>query len=179
MALQFCRKIFPQRWKVVKHVKCLLEEKESLWIDAWVGAERGSHLHGSLHRLHEAFILGFHSPVILLCLVLSPYLAYLRIPTCVHTHPSQDGLQAGGLWVGSCQSPLWHPRTFIVQKVSLTLRMRKTWSLSFIYAGLSSSYSSSWNICPQWQTPAVQAGAHLSPASEVHNFKGWMQFYND
>lgn len=97
MALQFCRKGFPQRWEVVIQLKCLLEEKGSLWIDTWVGSERESHLHGSLNHLYEAFIPGCLSPAILLCLVLSPYLAYLRIPTCVRAHPSQDGLQAKGL----------------------------------------------------------------------------------
>ena len=44
------------------------------------------------------------------------------------------------------------------------------WSLSFIWAGLSASFSSSWIICPQAQTPAAQPGSHLSPASVVVPF---------
>ena len=42
---------------------------------------------GSLTHLYGAFLPGFLWPVILLCLVLSPYLVYLRVLPCVYVHP--------------------------------------------------------------------------------------------
>ena len=41
---------------------------------------------GSLYRLCGAFLLGFLWPIIMICLVRSPYLVHLRILLCVHTH---------------------------------------------------------------------------------------------
>ena len=62
----------------------------------------------------------------------------------------------------------------VVGKVSLTSRMRNTWSLylsSLICAGLSSSslllLSSCWSICSQGLNPAAKSAAHLSPASYI------------
>ena len=52
----------------------------------WVGSERQLHPRGGLNHLHGAFLLGFLWPVILPCLVLSPYLVYLRILPCVHMY---------------------------------------------------------------------------------------------
>ena len=57
-----------------------------LWIDAWVDSERELHTHGSLNHLCVAFLSGFHWPVILICLVQSPDLVYLRILPCMPTH---------------------------------------------------------------------------------------------
>ena len=45
-----------------------------------------SHPGGSLNYFYGAFLLGFLWPIILVCLVHSPYLVYLRIITCVCTH---------------------------------------------------------------------------------------------
>ena len=42
--------------------------------------------HGSLNHLDGAFLLGFLWPIIMICLVHSPYLAYLRILLCVRMH---------------------------------------------------------------------------------------------
>ena len=44
-----------------------------------------SHLCGSLNYFYGAFLPGFLWPIILICLVHSPYLVYLRIFPCVHT----------------------------------------------------------------------------------------------
>ena len=41
---------------------------------------------GSLNHFDGAFFPGFLWPIILLCLVLSPYLVYLRVLPCVHVH---------------------------------------------------------------------------------------------
>ena len=42
LALQLCRKEFPQRWKVVKQAKCLLGGKrvQYAWIDTGPASER-------------------------------------------------------------------------------------------------------------------------------------------
>lgn len=58
----------------------------------WVGSERQLHPHGGLNHFHGAFLLGFLWPVILLCLVPSPYLVYLQDPPmCACISLSQDG----------------------------------------------------------------------------------------
>ena len=41
---------------------------------------------GSLNYLYGVFLLGFLWPIILICLVHSPYLVYLRILPCVCMH---------------------------------------------------------------------------------------------
>ena len=53
-----------------------------MWIDTRAGSERESHPRGSLNH----FYAGFLWPIILICLVQSPYLAYLRIFPCVRAH---------------------------------------------------------------------------------------------
>ena len=45
-----------------------------MWIDTQVGSEREMIPRGSLNHLYGAFLPGFLWPIILLCLVLSPYL---------------------------------------------------------------------------------------------------------
>ena len=57
-----------------------------MWIETWADSERESHPCGSLYLLYGAFLLGFLWPIILLCLVLSPYLVYFRVLPCVHAH---------------------------------------------------------------------------------------------
>ena len=42
--------------------------------------------HGSLNYCYAAFLLGFLWAIILVCLVQSPYLVYLRIFPRMHTH---------------------------------------------------------------------------------------------
>ena len=63
-----------------------MEEKEYVWIDTRVVSERKSCPRGGLNPFYGAFILGFLWPVILLCLILSPYLVYLRVLPCVHMY---------------------------------------------------------------------------------------------
>ena len=41
---------------------------------------------GSLNYFYGAFLLSFLWPIILICLIQSPYLVYLRIRPSVHTH---------------------------------------------------------------------------------------------
>ena len=65
-----------------------MEEKEYVWIDTRVVSERKSCPRGGLNPFYGAFILGFLWPVILLCLVLSPYLVCLRVLPYVCTQLS-------------------------------------------------------------------------------------------
>ena len=57
-----------------------------MWIDTQVGSERELSPRDSLNHLYEAFLPGFLWPILLLCLVLSPNLVYLRVLPCVRVH---------------------------------------------------------------------------------------------
>ena len=99
----------------------------------WAGSERESCPRGSLNHFCGAFLLGFLWPIILLCLVLSLYLVYLRVLPSVHAH----------LWLRwiLVKRPMGRLTSLpfmtskepfcagVVGKVSLTSRMRKMWSL--------------------------------------------------
>ena len=76
-------------------VKCLLGGKrvQCMWIDTRADSERELLHHGHLNHLHGAFLPGSLWPIILICLVLSLYLVYLRILPCVYTSLSQDGFR--------------------------------------------------------------------------------------
>ena len=68
---------------MVKQVKCLLGGKG--YVDIRVGSE-GHALVVGLRHFYGAFLLGFLWLIILLFLVLSLYLVYLRVLPCVHVH---------------------------------------------------------------------------------------------
>ena len=70
----------------MKQTKCLLGGKGYVWIDTQVGSERQSCPYSSLNNLYGAFLPGFLWSIILLCLVLSQYLVYLRALPHVHAH---------------------------------------------------------------------------------------------
>ena len=77
---QLCIKEFPQRWKVVKQIKYLLKGKKStIPVDRHTGRLRELQPCSSLYYFHGVFHMGFLWPVILNCLVHSPYLVYLRL----------------------------------------------------------------------------------------------------
>ena len=77
---QLCIKEFPQRWKVVKQIKYLLKGKKStIPVDRHTGRLRELQPCSSLNYFHGVFHMGFLWPVILNCLVHSPYLVYLRL----------------------------------------------------------------------------------------------------
>ena len=65
-------------------------EEDTVHVDRYTGRLRTrvpkSHLCGSLNYLYGAFLSGFLWPIILICLVHSPYLVYLGLLPCVHTH---------------------------------------------------------------------------------------------
>ena len=64
-------------------------------------------------------------------------------PMCKHASLSQVVFQRRDLWVDWHYSPLTSKEPFcacIVRKVSLTLKMRNRWSLSFMWARLGLSY---------------------------------------
>ena len=120
-------------------------------------------------------------PVILLCLVLSPYLVYLRVLPPVRASLSQDGFWCRGLWVGwrhllwgGAPSLLTSEEPFCaraVGRVSLSWRMRNMQCL--VWAGLSLSslllLSSPWGICPQGTASSCSAwGPSISCLSFCH-----------
>ena len=100
LALQLCRKEFPQRWKLVKQVKYLLGGKrvQHMWIDTLPLSLLCVYPHGSLNY-SVVFLLGFLQPFILICLVHGRYLMFLRILSYAHASLSQDGFYHKGLWV--------------------------------------------------------------------------------
>ena len=53
-----------------------------MWIDTWAASE----IQGDLNHFYGAFLLGFLWPMILVCLVLSPYLVYLSILPRMRAH---------------------------------------------------------------------------------------------
>ena len=57
-----------------------------MWIGTRADSEKELRCGGSLNHVYGAFLLGFLWPVILLCLVLFPYLVYLRGLSCVCVH---------------------------------------------------------------------------------------------
>ena len=108
-------------------------------MDRHTGRLRGTvpelHPCGGLNHLYETFLLVFLWLVILICLVHSPYLVYLRIlPCCASTSLSPDGSYCKGIWIA------WHQLTSLLfdlqgaspgmcdQEGLLTLGMRYMWS---------------------------------------------------
>ena len=89
LALQLCRKEFPQRWKVVKSV-FIRRKKSTVCVDRHRKRLRGrvpeTRYPGSLNHLHGAFLLVFLWPIILVCLVHGLYLVYLRTLPHAHMH---------------------------------------------------------------------------------------------
>ena len=79
-----------------------------MWIDICVDIDVGGLRQlcacGSFNHWFEA-LLSFLWPIILICLVLSPYLAYQDPPTCACASHKQDGFRQNGLWVTWCHSP--------------------------------------------------------------------------
>ena len=57
-----------------------------MWIGTQVGSKRGACPCGSLNHFYGAFLPHFLWPIILLCLVLSSYLIYFRVLSCVCMH---------------------------------------------------------------------------------------------
>ena len=102
-------------------------------------AQRESLPCGSLNHFHGAFLPGFLWPIILLCLVLSPYLVYLRILPCVCAHllakmdSSEEAYGQVDITYYEVTPPpfLTSKEPFcvcVVGKVSLTSRMKNMWS---------------------------------------------------
>ena len=62
------------------------ENVQYMWLDTQADSGRDrvaeSHPHGSLNCFYWASLLGFLQPIILICLVHSPYLIYLRVLPC-------------------------------------------------------------------------------------------------
>ena len=178
LALRLCRKEFPQRWKVVEQVKCLLRGKivQYMWIDTRAVSGRESRwvapswqLESLLWGISSGFPLANH-------LDFSGSLSIFDIlqdpPMCAHASLSQDGFYRKGVWVAH---PLaWLP--FGLQGAFLcicgrgglvTSGMRNTWSRW----GPASSLN-----CPAifflefWSTALVEG---CLPASCLRSVPGW------
>ena len=125
--------------KVLKHVKCSLEGKR-VCVGRHTGRLWDLCPHSGLNCLHGAFLLGFLWPIILICLVLSLYLAYLRVLLWVHVYllakmdSSEEsyGLLDITLLLTSKELFSWGLLDFETEKYMV--------SYLFIWAGLSLSY---------------------------------------
>ena len=87
LALQLYRE-FPQRQSSETTEVFIGRKKSKILVDRHMGRLRESCPPGGLNHSCGAFLLGFLWPSILICLVLSPYLANLRILPCAHVHLS-------------------------------------------------------------------------------------------
>ena len=121
LALQLCRKEFSQRWKVVKQVFIGRGKKYSTRGQTHWRTQRQrvteSHPCGNLNSFYGTFLLGFLWPSVLICLVHSSCLVYLRILPCVRMHllARQFLLQRPvGRQVSFDITPLWPPRSLFV-----------------------------------------------------------------
>ena len=115
----------------MKQVKCLLGGKR-VRVDRHTGGLRGeSRPRGSLNHFYGTFLPGFLWPIILLCLVLSPYLVHLRVLPCVRAHllakvdSSEEACGYVGItYYGAAPPPFLTSKepfcTRVVGKVSLT-----------------------------------------------------------
>ena len=170
----------------MKKVKYLLQEKKST-----VHVDR--HMGGQTHRWAqrencwviplwwpELLLWGisfiFSWPIILTCLVQSPYLVYIRILPCVCTYhlvkmDSTEDVYGYQLTL----LPFWTPRslsTRVVRKI-FWLRMRNIWSLIFCLGRAQAPLSVvllflSWYIGPRGKmSHCFTLDCHLPPASKV------------
>ena len=114
LTLQICRKRIPTKMKSSETSQVFTRrEKSIVCVDRHTGRQREPRPRGSLNHCYGAFLPAFLWPVILLCLVLSSYLVYLRILPCVHASLGQDGFQRRGLWVALASLSVWPPRSFL------------------------------------------------------------------
>ena len=98
LAHQLCISEFPQETESNETREVLLGGKQVqyMWTDTWAdsGRERAAEScpRGSLSYFYGLFLLGLLWPIILICLVHSPYLVYLRIlpGVCVHLLAKMD-----------------------------------------------------------------------------------------
>ena len=78
-------------------------------------SEEESCTRGSLNHFYGAFLPGFLWPIILLCLVLSLYLVYLRVfPVCACVHLLAKMDSSKETYMGRLTSPIvaWRPLLF-------------------------------------------------------------------
>ena len=131
---------------------------------------------GSLNYLYGVFLLGFLWPVILICLVHSPYLADLKIFECVHTHllakvdSTAEAISRTSLDIThilTSKEPFLHLCSL---RGLLTMRMRNMWSGQGLAASLNCpallllEFRSTGNESPI-TLPWGSGGPNLPPAS--------------
>ena len=66
--------------------KVFVRRKKSTYGQTHRRNKREQHPQGSLNHLHGTFLPSFVCPIILICLVQSPFLVYLKILSCVQMH---------------------------------------------------------------------------------------------
>ena len=136
--------------------------------------------HGQALRASRALVVGSHScgaflpgclwPVILLCLVLSPYLVYLRILSCVCTHLSakMDSSKETYRWLTSLPLDLQGAFLCTHSREGLLDRENEKYTASVFYLCRAQFLSHSCCLggsVHRGQTLAAQPSAHPSPAS--------------
>ena len=145
LALPLCRNEFPQRQKVVKHIKSLLGGK-NVPVSRHTQADSERIMPScALNHLYGAFLLGFldKSP----CFAWFWACIWFLLGSSLVLDSSEEAYGEADITHFLTSIEPFYACT--VRKVSLTLRMRNTWGLSFNWAELSSSSSSSWSICPE------------------------------
>ena len=164
-------------------------KKEYSSVDRHTGILREveSCFHGSLNHLYRAFLPGFLWPIILICLVQSPYLVYLRMLPCVCTHllakMNSTEEAYGKLASLSITLPFYLQGVFLCMCSwggFLTLRMRNMWSLIF-YLGRTLPPPLIVLLFSCWSIYCVGVGGggrwgwggeeHLTPASKGEGVK--------
>ena len=142
------------------------------WVDRWGRLRKNLLPCGCLNPLYEAFLPGFFLASHLICLVLSLYLAYLRLLPHVCSALSQRWILAKRP-IGSWHHLKWGsgPSLFDLQRAFLHMCSHRS-LLDFKKAeyGIFNSYLGScssvimilWSFCPQGRN--YSAGAHLSPS---------------
>ena len=132
--------------------------------------ESESHLHGSLNYFYGTFHLVFLWLIILICLVHSPHLVYLRILLYVHMLSlSQDRFYQKGLWVK-------HPFSLNSREPFCTCVVREVswlWEWEIMWSGQGPASSPN---CPAqlwvtvhrgWISSCFTWGVNLLPASPL------------
>lgn len=88
LALQLCRQRILTKTESRETSKVFIGREEYSTVCGQTQRETvtKSHPCGRLNHLHGAFLLGFFLSGLLICLIQSPYLVYLRILPCVCKH---------------------------------------------------------------------------------------------
>ena len=116
VALRLCGKRIPARTESSETSTVFIrKKKKQSTVLVRVGSERVAPS-WQFKSLIWGISSGFLWPIILICLVQSPYLVYLRVLPCAHASLSQDGFYSRGLWVISITYYGVVPTPFLTSK---------------------------------------------------------------